>query len=70
MRINFKDIVNFKESLTKPVTEFGKNVGLTYDNLPFVNVQQLDDLDEENVLFLRRRNDGVLYLHNRSKKWM
>lgn len=70
MRINFKDIVNFKESLTKPVEEFGTATGLTYDNLPFVNVQQMDDLDEENVLILRRRNDGNLYLHNRNKKWM
>ncbi|MFY0630940.1 MAG: hypothetical protein JXR05_11200 [Flavobacteriaceae bacterium] len=70
MRMTLKDIANFKESMTEPITEFGKDAGLTYDNLPFVNVQQLDNLDEENVLILRRRNDGNLYLHNRSKKWM
>ncbi len=70
MRIEFNDIVNFKDSMTEPITEFAKDAGLTYDNLPFVNVVQLDNLDEENVLLLRRRSDGVLYLHNRSKKWM
>jgi len=70
MRIKLSDISNFEGSLTEPVEEFGKDVGLTYDNLPFVNVQQLDDLDEENVLILRRRNDGNLYLHSRNKKWM
>lgn len=70
MRINFKDIANFSGTLTEPVKEFGTAVGLTYDNLPFVNVQQMDNLDEGNVLILRRRNDGNLYLHNRNKKWM
>lgn len=70
MRINFKDIENFKETMTEPIKEFGKDAGLTYDNLPFVNVQQLDNLDEDNALMLRRRNDGVLYLHSRPKQWM
>ena len=70
MRINFSDIANFKDSMTEPVEEFAKDAGVTYDNLPFVNVQQLDDLDEDNALILRRRNDGHLYLHSRVKKWM
>ncbi len=70
MRINLSDITKFNGSLTEPVEEFGKDVGLTYDNLPFVNVQQMDELDEDKVLILRRRNDGNLYLHSRNKKWM
>ncbi|MFY0604326.1 MAG: hypothetical protein JXQ93_10270 [Flavobacteriaceae bacterium] len=70
MRMTFKDIAAFKESLTTPVTEFGKATGLKYDNLPFVNVIQLDDLDQENALMLRRRSNGDLYLHSRNKKWM
>lgn len=70
MRINLSDISKFEGSLTEPVEEFGKDVGLTYDNLPFVNVQQMDNLDEGSVLILRRRNDGNLYLHSRNKKWM
>lgn len=70
MRMTLSNISTFERSLTEPVEEFGTATGLTYDNLPFVNVQQLDDLDEEKVLILRRRNDGNLYLHSRSKKWM
>jgi len=70
MRMKLSNISSFEGSLTEPVEEFGTATGLTYDNLPFVNVQQLDDLDEEKVLILRRRNDGKLYLHSRSKKWM
>lgn len=70
MRINFSDIANFKDSMTEPVKEFGKDEGVTYDNLPFVNVHQMDNLDDDNVLLLRRRGDGVLYLHSRAKKWM
>ena len=70
MRFDFSDITNFKDNITTEVKEFGKATGVAYDNLPFVNVQQFDDLDDENVLLLRRRNDGVLYLHNRSKRWL
>lgn len=70
MRINFSDIANFKDSMTEPVEEFGKDAGVTYDNLPFVNVLQMDKIDDDNALLLRRRSDGVLYLHTRAKKWM
>lgn len=70
MRFDFSDITSFKDNITTEVKEFGKATGVAYDNLPFVNVQQFDDLDDENVLLLRRRNDGVLYLHNRSKRWL
>ena len=70
MRFKLEDIVNYKNTITTEVKEFGKATGVNYDNLPFVNVQQMDDLDEGNVLLLRRRGDGNLYLHSRSKKWM
>lgn len=70
MRINFDDIANFKESMTTPMTEFGKDAGLTYDNLPFVNVIQMDNLDKDNTLMLRRKSNGDLYLYSRNKKWM
>ncbi len=70
MRIEYTDIVNFKESMTEPVTEFAKAEGVPYDNLPFVNVLQLDDLDKDNAIFLRRTRDGDLVLQNRTKQWM
>ncbi len=70
MRIKLSDVSNFQGSMTEPITEFGKDAGVTYDNLTFVNVQKMNELDNKNVLLLRRRNDGNLYLHSRSKKWM
>jgi len=70
MRFNYDDIVNFKESLTEEVTEFAATDGVTYDNLPFVNVIQMDDLDQDNVLFLIRDREGDLVLRNRTKQWM
>ncbi|MEJ2113758.1 MAG: hypothetical protein P8X62_08740 [Flavobacteriaceae bacterium] len=70
MRIDYDDIVNFKDSLTEEVTEFAATDGVTYDNLPFVNVIQMDDLDDENVLFLIRDREGDLVLRNRTKQWM
>lgn len=70
MRIDYDDIVNFKDTLTKEVEEFAATAGVTYDNLPFVNVLQMDNLDDENIVFLIRNSDGDLVLKNRSKQWM
>ncbi|AOW19739.1 hypothetical protein [Urechidicola croceus] len=70
MRIKYDNLVSFKESMTEPVEEFGVAAGLSYDNLPFVNVLQMDNLDEENVLLLKRDRDGNLSLKNRTKQWM
>ncbi|MDU8887094.1 hypothetical protein RXV94_13065 [Yeosuana sp. MJ-SS3] len=70
MRIDYDDIANFKNSLTEEVKEFAATDGVTYDNLPFVNVLQMDNLDNENVLFLIRDREGDLVLRNRTKQWM
>lgn len=70
MRIEYDDVVNFKESLTEEVSKFAATEGVTYDNLPFVYVLQMDNLDDENVVFLQRASDGNLVLKNRSKQWM
>ena len=70
MRFDYEDLVSFKESLTEEVSEFAATDGVTYDNLPFVNVIQMDDLDDDNVLFLIRDREGDLVLRNRTKEWM
>ncbi len=70
MRFKYDKIADFKASLTEPVEEFAATAGVHYDNLPFVNVVQFDNLDDENVVFLRRTSSGELLLTNRSKKWM
>ncbi|WP_242119065.1 hypothetical protein [Aestuariivivens sediminicola] len=70
MRLKYDDIINFKDSITHEVSEFGASDGLDYDNLPFVNVLQMDNLDQDNALLLRRTSSGNLVLTSRSKKWM
>ena len=70
MRFSYDDIVNFKESITEEVQEFAATEGVEYDNLPFVHILQMDNLDNENAIFLMRDSDGDLVLRNRSKKWM
>ena len=70
MRIKYDAIASYSTDLTEPVTEFAATAGVAYDNLPFVNVLQLDDLDADNMLLLQRASSGNLVLKNRTKKWM
>lgn len=70
MRIKYDAIASYSADLTEPVTEFAATAGVAYDNLPFVNVLQLDDLDADNMLLLQRASSGNLVLKNRTKKWM
>ncbi len=70
MRIKYDDIVNFKESMTKPVTVFAETAGVAYDNLPFPYVLQMDNLDATHVVYLQRQSDGDLRLRVRSTEWM
>ena len=70
MRFRYETIANFKHTMTEPVTDFGAAVGVAYDNLPMVNVLQLDNLDAENVVYLQRTSSGDLTLRSRPTKWM
>ena len=70
MRINYQDIADSKESMTKPVEEFAVAEGVAYVSVPMVNVLQLDNLDEANVIYLQRTSSGDLVLRSRSTKWI
>jgi len=70
MRFKYETIANFKDTMTEPVEEFAVAVGVAYDNLPMVNVLQLDNLDGEKVVYLQRMSDGDLVLQSRPTKWM
>nr|WP_298998969.1 hypothetical protein [uncultured Allomuricauda sp.] len=70
MRLDYEDIAGFKETLTEPVNEFAVATGVPYDNLPFPYVQQMDNLDDSNVLYIQRTGSGELVLRSRSTKWM
>ena len=59
MKISYDNLASFNESLSKPVegTE-----GVEFMALPYVNVLQLDKLDDENFVMLQRKADGNLDL--------
>lgn len=59
MKINYDDILSFKESLSSPVENTG---GVEFVALPYVNVLQIDKLDEERFVLLQRKADGNLDL--------
>ena len=70
MRLNYQDIADSKESLLEPVEEFAVSKGVEYVSLPSVNVIQMDNLDANNILLLKRDSDGQLVLRSRTTKWM
>ncbi|MDY8135873.1 hypothetical protein [Aquimarina sp. 2201CG5-10] len=70
MKLDFKDLEAYNGSLTEPVTKKGAAEGVYYVNLPFVNVQQLDKLDESNFLIVQRESNGNLALKTGSNWWI
>ncbi|GMN08906.1 hypothetical protein MTsPCn9_06380 [Croceitalea sp. MTPC9] len=69
MRMKFADIEAYKQSMTNPVTIKGATEGVAYVNMPFVNVQQLDNLEDGYVMIQREAN-GNLALKKGSDWWI
>ena len=70
MRISKDDIAKFEKSLTDPVEEFAQTAGVDYISLPMVNVLQLDDYNDQNVIYIQRTAEGDLILKTRTKQWI
>jgi len=70
MRFKYETIADYKDTMTEPVPEFAATEGVAYDNLPMVNVLQMDNLDANNVVYLQRTASGDLILRSRPTKWM
>ncbi|OSZ81281.1 hypothetical protein CAP36_08615 [Chitinophagaceae bacterium IBVUCB2] len=71
MRINYKNIESYEGTLTEPIKESYGTAGVSFTNLPAVNVLQMDKLDETQVLVLQRRANGDLDLYTaRADRWM
>ena len=69
MRFDYDAIADFKDSYTKPTKANDyATLGVPYTSLPMVNVLQLDNLDEEQVVYVQRTADGSLVLRSRSTK--
>lgn len=62
MKIKYESIETFKESLTSPVQESSATAGVDFIALPYVNVLQLDKLDNNRFVILQRKANGSLDL--------
>ena len=70
MKIKVSNIESFGDSLSKPVIERAGTAGVDFVNLPFVNVQQLDKLNETTFVMIQRDANGVLVLKTSNNRWL
>lgn len=70
MKIKLSDIAQFSGSLTTPVEERSATAGVDFIALPFVNVQQLDKLDDTRFVMLQRQANGKLTLWTSNDRWL
>ena len=71
MRINYKNIEAYEGTLTEPIKESYSTAGVSFINLPTVNVLQMDKLDDVQILVLQRKPNGDLDLWTaRADRWI
>ncbi len=70
MKIKVSDIESFGDSLTEKVQERAGTAGIDFINLPFVNVQQLDKLNESTFVMIQRDANGILGLKTSNNRWL
>jgi len=70
MKIKVADIESFGTSLSERVVERAGTAGIDFINLPFVNVQQLDKLNDTTFVMIQRNASGVLSLKTDSNRWL
>ncbi len=68
MKVKYKDLETYQGSLTEPVKETFSTAGVPYISFPYVNVLQLDKLDETQFVFLQRRANGDLDLRTANNR--
>jgi len=70
MKIKVSDIEAFGDSISTKVVERAGTSGIDFINLPFVNVQQLDKLNDEEFVLMQRRANGKLALGTSNNRWL
>jgi len=66
MKIDPDKIEAYRDYLVEPVEENSATAGVEFIALPYVQVQQMDKLDDNKVVLLQRMSDGSLNLHTAS----
>ncbi|HAP65175.1 MAG TPA: hypothetical protein DCR93_38750 [Cytophagales bacterium] len=70
MKVALTDIEAFEGTMTDPVEERAATAGTEFIALPFVNVLQLDKLDDTNFVMLQRQANGNLALVTAGDRWL
>ena len=70
MKIDMATIEDFGDSLTERVTVRSGTAGIDFINLPFVNVQQLSKLNDNQFVMVQRESNGKLALKTGSSRWL
>ena len=70
MKIAFSDIESFEGTITEPVVERSGTSGVDFINLPYVNVVQMDKLDDTQFIMLQRKSNGSLDFVTASDRWL
>ena len=70
MKVKYKDIEAYKESLTSQIMEPFSSAGVPYISFPLVNVIQLDKLDDTQFVFLQRKSNGDLDLRTENNEFL
>lgn len=70
MKIKFEDIESFQGGLTTEVKESSATAGVDFIALPFVNVLQLDKLNNDSFVILQRDAEGDLNLSTQTNRWL
>jgi hypothetical protein len=68
MKVKYKDIESYQGTLDSPVKEPFATAGVPYISFPFVNVLQLDILDDTQFIYLQRSANGDLNLKTQDNK--
>ncbi|NRA91755.1 MAG: hypothetical protein HRU26_03565, partial [Psychroserpens sp.] len=70
MKLKVSDIEAFGSSLDTRVKERAGTAGVDFINLPFVNVQQLDKLNDNTFVLIQREANGNLALKTSTSRWL
>ncbi len=70
MKIAMKDIEAFEGTITEKVAQSSGTTGVDFINLPYVNVLQMDKLDDSQFLMLQRKANGDLDFVTGNNRWL
>ncbi len=70
MKIKFSDLEGFSGDLTEPIAQRGGTEGVPFIAMPWVNVLQLDKLDHDKFVMLKREANGDLNLVTKGDRWL